>query len=46
MSGAAGAVMLAEKWDVEKTDPKGWWMSEKLDGVRAKWCAIALSAQC
>eukprot|EP00011_Vannellida_sp_DIVA3-517-6-12_P011121 CAMPEP_0114630064 /NCGR_PEP_ID=MMETSP0168-20121206/13689_1 /TAXON_ID=95228 ORGANISM="Vannella sp., Strain DIVA3 517/6/12" /NCGR_SAMPLE_ID=MMETSP0168 /ASSEMBLY_ACC=CAM_ASM_000044 /LENGTH=655 /DNA_ID=CAMNT_0001841557 /DNA_START=1 /DNA_END=1965 /DNA_ORIENTATION=+ len=37
MSGAAGAVMLAEKWDVEKTDPKGWWMSEKLDGVRAKW---------
>ncbi|KAJ3211078.1 hypothetical protein HDU67_004786 [Dinochytrium kinnereticum] len=29
-------VLLAKKWD-EDIDPKGWWMSEKLDGVRAYW---------
>lgn len=28
--------MQAEKWDT-KLDPTGWWMSEKLDGVRAYW---------
>ena len=28
-------VMLADKWDNQ--DPTGWWMSEKLDGVRAWW---------
>jgi len=28
-------VLLAKKWTNE--DPKGWWMSEKLDGVRAIW---------
>jgi len=28
-------VMLAKRW--EKSDPTGWWMSEKLDGVRALW---------
>ena len=28
-------VMLAKKF--ENQDPKGWWMSEKLDGVRAIW---------
>jgi len=28
-------VMLAEKWADE--DPSGWWLSEKLDGVRAIW---------
>jgi DNA ligase-1 len=28
-------VLLALKW--EDTDPTGWWMSEKLDGVRAYW---------
>jgi DNA ligase-1 len=28
-------LLLATKWDLETgTDPKGWWMSEKLDGVR------------
>ena len=27
--------MLAKKWD--GTDPTGWYMSEKLDGVRAIW---------
>lgn len=28
-------VLLAVKWDLEKgDDPTGWWVSEKLDGVR------------
>ena len=30
------SVMLAIPWD-EKTDIAGWWMSEKLDGVRGYW---------
>src|SRR5262249_33067155 len=35
--GAAGPPgLLAERWD-NATDPGGWWMSEKLDGVRAYW---------
>ena len=29
-------VMLALSWN-EKTDIAGWWMSEKLDGVRGYW---------
>jgi DNA ligase-1 len=29
-------VLLAHVW-VEEHDPTGWWMSEKLDGVRAYW---------
>jgi DNA ligase-1 len=29
-------VLLAERWDTE-TNLAGWWMSEKLDGVRAYW---------
>jgi DNA ligase 1 len=29
-------VLLAERWE-ESIDPEGWWMSEKLDGVRAYW---------
>ncbi|KZT30991.1 DNA ligase/mRNA capping enzyme [Neolentinus lepideus HHB14362 ss-1] len=29
------ALLLAAKWDLETgADPSGWWMSEKLDGVR------------
>jgi DNA ligase 1 len=35
--GGAGVpeLLLANKWDLEKgVDPTGWWMSEKLDGVR------------
>ena len=28
--------MLAKNWD-KTTRPEGWWMSEKLDGVRAIW---------
>ena len=28
-------LLLANKWDIEKgLDPTGWWVSEKLDGVR------------
>ena len=29
------ALLLAQTWTDE--DPTGWWMSEKLDGVRALW---------
>src|SRR6478609_1670460 len=32
----AAHVLLAESWDGQM-DPAGWWMSEKLDGVRAYW---------
>jgi DNA ligase-1 len=35
-SGSEPALLLAHKWDNE-TDVTGWWMSEKLDGVRAFW---------
>jgi DNA ligase-1 len=31
----APPVLLAHKWSNE--DPAGWWISEKLDGVRAWW---------
>jgi DNA ligase-1 len=34
--GEGPPVLLAERWDSE-TDVTGWWMSEKLDGVRAYW---------
>ena len=28
-------LLLANKWDLDKgADPTGWWVSEKLDGVR------------
>lgn len=30
-------VLLAKTFDPDKHDPTGWWMSEKLDGVRAIW---------
>jgi DNA ligase-1 len=32
----APALLLAGSWD-GLTNPAGWWMSEKLDGVRAYW---------
>ena len=32
----APPLLLAESWDF-LTDPTGWWLSEKLDGVRAYW---------
>jgi DNA ligase-1 len=34
-------VMLAQRWDPAQ-DVTGWWMSEKLDGVRAYWDGKAL----
>jgi len=34
--GQAPPLLLAENWDCV-TDPAGWWISEKLDGVRAFW---------
>ena len=33
---AAPPLLLAETWDLT-VDPTGWWLSEKLDGVRAFW---------
>jgi len=33
---AGPEVLLAEKWD-NSQDLTGWWMSEKLDGIRAYW---------
>ncbi|KAJ3042037.1 hypothetical protein HDV00_008330 [Rhizophlyctis rosea] len=30
------ALLLANKYE-DKVDPTGWWISEKLDGVRALW---------
>lgn len=33
---AASQVMLAETWN-GALDPTGWWIAEKLDGVRAFW---------
>jgi DNA ligase-1 len=34
-------VLLAERWD-NAQDLSGWWMSEKLDGVRAYWNGTSL----
>lgn len=33
---AAPTLLLAQTWDGESR-PNGWWMSEKLDGLRAYW---------
>jgi DNA ligase 1 len=37
-------VLLAESWDGESSIT-GWWMSEKLDGVRAYWDGKALRSR-
>lgn len=29
--------LLAESYEAGRVDPTGWWMSEKLDGLRALW---------
>lgn len=34
--GAAPPLLLAHSWEND-IDPTGWWLSEKLDGVRAYW---------
>jgi DNA ligase-1 len=41
MAQEASNVMLAQTWE-EKIDPAGWWMSEKLDGIRAYWSGTTL----
>jgi DNA ligase-1 len=33
---ASPKLLLAQSWD-QVRDPTGWWISEKLDGVRAYW---------
>jgi DNA ligase-1 len=33
---AGPPLLLAERWD-QLADLQGWWMSEKLDGIRAYW---------
>lgn len=35
-------VTLAHVWDERKHNPVGWWMSEKLDGMRAVWTGSRL----
>ncbi len=35
-AGAAPPLLLAHTFEPER-DPTGWWMSEKLDGIRAYW---------
>jgi len=41
MATDASNVLLAHKWEPGKVNPAGWWMSEKLDGVRAYWSGSA-----
>uniref|UniRef100_K3WC20 SWIM-type domain-containing protein n=1 Tax=Globisporangium ultimum (strain ATCC 200006 / CBS 805.95 / DAOM BR144) TaxID=431595 RepID=K3WC20_GLOUD len=36
---SAPKVLLANKWERKKHNPANWWISEKLDGVRAYWDA-------
>jgi DNA ligase-1 len=40
----APTLLLAENWN-ETTDPTGWWLSEKLDGVRAYWDGARLCSR-
>ena len=37
--------MLAQKYDEKLQDPKGWLMSEKLDGVRCYWDGQKMSTR-
>jgi len=37
MKGNTVNVLLAHSWKPDEVDPTGWWVSEKLDGVRAFW---------
>ncbi|KAF0523896.1 DNA ligase/mRNA capping enzyme [Gigaspora margarita] len=38
LKGNIPKVLLAHSWKEDEVDPTGWWISEKLDGVRAFWC--------
>ncbi len=40
-AGVPARIVLAEAW-TPAYDPTGWWVSEKLDGVRALWRGDAL----
>lgn len=33
-------LLLAHTWDPAKLDPTGWWVSPKLDGIRAYWDGV------
>jgi DNA ligase-1 len=33
-------LLLAHPWDPAKQDPTGWWISPKLDGIRAYWDGV------
>lgn len=33
-------LLLAHTWDPTKHDPTGWWISHKLDGIRAYWDGV------
>lgn len=35
-------MLLAKTYDPEVNNPKGWYMSEKLDGVRCYWNGKAM----
>src|SRR5688500_9984165 len=43
-SGKAPPILLAHKWETHH-DPTGWWMSEKLDGIRAYWDGEAFTSR-
>lgn len=43
-SPAAPALLLANVWS-DSIDPSGWWMSEKLDGVRTYWDGDCLTTR-
>ncbi|MEX2176018.1 MAG: DNA ligase [Pirellulaceae bacterium] len=38
-------LMLAETYDRDYHDPRGWWLSEKLDGVRCYWDGTRLTTR-
>jgi hypothetical protein len=38
-------VLLAQAWNAEQVDPTGWWMSEKIDGLRAYWSGTHLMSR-
>jgi DNA ligase-1 len=40
----APPLLLAHKWETDH-DPTGWWMSEKLDGIRAYWDGETLTSR-
>ena len=43
VKGKAPGVLLAQKFEASKHKVDGWWMSEKLDGVRGSCCGRRVS---